>query len=71
MGAMLPRNIATQLAKQLCEAIPDRELSVAALQCYLMAYKVRPFGAVHDAPGWVSKIRGEKGRESQLEGTTE
>lgn len=59
-GTTLPRRIACDLAKQFSAAIPDREISVAALQGYLMTYKTRPFDAVRDAPGWVSKTRFEK-----------
>ncbi|KAH9929166.1 P-loop containing nucleoside triphosphate hydrolase protein [Fomitopsis serialis] len=65
IGTTLPRSVAQELAKQFRQAIPDREVSVAALQGYLMTYKTRPLDAVRDAPGWVSKVRGEKGRKER------
>jgi len=65
IGTTLPRSVAQELAKQFRQAIPDREVSVAALQGYLMTYKARPLDAVRDAPDWVSKVRGEKGRKER------
>ncbi|KAH8077900.1 P-loop containing nucleoside triphosphate hydrolase protein [Cristinia sonorae] len=55
------------LAKQFADAIPNRQCSMASLQCYLLMYKTRPVTAVEDAPAWVeqeriklTKKRGEK-----------
>lgn len=53
----LSRSKITSLANQFSDAIPDREFSMASLQGYLMAYKTRPFDAVKDASGWVTKER--------------
>ena len=59
-GTTLPRNVACTLARQFSAAIPDRELSVAALQGYLMTYKTRPLDAVRNAPGWVAQTLAER-----------
>lgn len=53
----LPRNEVVALAARFAEAIPERELSMASLQGYLMMYKSRPREAVDDAPQWVNKER--------------
>ena len=42
-----------RLAEQFAARIPDRELSMASLQGYLMSYKIRPFQAVEDVDRWV------------------
>lgn len=42
-----------RLAEQFAARIPDRELSMASLQGYLMSYKTRPFQAVDDLDRWV------------------
>ncbi|KJA19418.1 hypothetical protein HYPSUDRAFT_44329 [Hypholoma sublateritium FD-334 SS-4] len=47
------------LADTFASSIPEREFSMAALQGYLMAYKVRPFDAVKDVVAWVEKERAE------------
>ncbi|KAG6861453.1 hypothetical protein C0995_016544 [Termitomyces sp. Mi166 len=44
-----------QLASQFAEAIPERKMSMANLQGYLMTYKTRPFDAVKDITVWVEK----------------
>ncbi|TFY58600.1 hypothetical protein EVJ58_g6323 [Rhodofomes roseus] len=68
IGITVPHSVACELARRFSEAIPEREVSVAALQGYLMAYKTRPFDAVRDAPAWVSELRGQKGQgESPVE----
>ncbi|KAF9565862.1 P-loop containing nucleoside triphosphate hydrolase protein [Agrocybe pediades] len=60
------------LAMQFAEAIPQRELSMASLQGYLMTYKVRPYEAVKDAPAWVEKQRAAKAeREAKLKAAEE
>jgi mitochondrial chaperone BCS1 len=56
---MSPKQV-KELAAQFAEAIPEREVSMASLQGFLMSYKVRPFQAVKDAPEWVIKERKEK-----------
>jgi len=48
------------LSEKFAEAIPQREFSMAALQGYLMTYKVRPYEAVKDAPAWIEKERAAK-----------
>ncbi|TFY58608.1 hypothetical protein EVJ58_g6324 [Rhodofomes roseus] len=55
------------LAARFAEIIPDRELSMAALQGYLMKYKIRPQDAVDDAPGWVKLELGGEGGEERHE----
>ena len=42
-----------RLADQFAARIPERELSMAGLQGYLMSYKTRPFQAVDDVERWV------------------
>jgi chaperone BCS1 len=42
-----------RLAEQFAARIPERELSMASLQGYLMSYKTRPFQAVEDLDRWV------------------
>ena len=42
-----------RLAEQFASRIPERELSMASLQGYLMSYKTRPFQAVDDVDRWV------------------
>lgn len=49
----LSRAQVMQLARHFSEAIPERKLSMASLQGYLMAYKIRPFDAVQDISVWV------------------
>ncbi|KAI0333831.1 P-loop containing nucleoside triphosphate hydrolase protein [Cubamyces sp. BRFM 1775] len=49
-----------ELANRFAAAIPPRTFSMATLQGYLMAYKVRPLEAVADAPAWVEKRLQEK-----------
>ena len=46
-----------QLAEQFSSRIPERELSMASLQGYLMSYKIRPFQAVDDIERWVKETR--------------
>jgi mitochondrial chaperone BCS1 len=41
------------LAEQFAAQVPERELSMASLQGYLMSYKTRPFQAVDDVARWV------------------
>ena len=42
-----------RLAEQFASRIPERELSMASLQGYLMSYKTRPLQAVDDVDRWV------------------
>lgn len=53
------------LAAQFAEIIPDRKLSMASLQGYLMRYKTQPRGAVQNASDWVG---GELGSEISKDG---
>ncbi|KAI0820753.1 P-loop containing nucleoside triphosphate hydrolase protein [Trametes gibbosa] len=48
------------LAERFAEIVPARAFSMATLQGYLMAYKIRPLEAVADAPAWVEKRMREK-----------
>lgn len=61
--ALTPAQVAA-LAAQFAEAIPEREFSMAALQGYLMAYKVRPYDAVKDAAAWVEKERADMAKKA-------
>ncbi|KAJ7705391.1 P-loop containing nucleoside triphosphate hydrolase protein [Mycena rosella] len=56
----LGRRQISELAVRFAEAIPEREISMASLQGFLMAYKTRPFEAVAEVGVWVEKERGEK-----------
>ncbi|TBU36872.1 P-loop containing nucleoside triphosphate hydrolase protein [Dichomitus squalens] len=51
---------AKALAERFAAIIPPRTFSMATLQGYLMAYKVRPYAAVLEAPAWVEKKQKEK-----------
>ena len=53
------------LAEQFAETIPERELSMASLQGYLMTYKIRPIQAVEDAAAWVKKEQTKKVKKSE------
>ncbi|TRM69873.1 P-loop containing nucleoside triphosphate hydrolase protein [Schizophyllum amplum] len=52
--------VAGALAARFAEAVPEREISMASLQGYLMGYKVRPQDAVEDVERWVAVQRAEK-----------
>ncbi|KAH7921236.1 P-loop containing nucleoside triphosphate hydrolase protein [Leucogyrophana mollusca] len=54
------KQVAT-LASAFAGAIPERQLSMATLQGYLMTHKSRPFEAVRDVAVWVAKELEEKG----------
>ena len=54
-GFQLPPKKAAALAERFAATIPPHTFSMATLQGYLMAYKVRPYVAVEDAPAWVEK----------------
>ncbi|KAM5536643.1 hypothetical protein V8D89_009738 [Ganoderma adspersum] len=60
----LPPKKAAALAERFAAAIPPHTFSMAMLQGYLMAYKVRPYIAVEEAPAWVEK----KMRENATQG---
>ncbi|QRV88320.1 AAA family ATPase [Ceratobasidium sp. AG-Ba] len=45
------------LAKRFADAIPDNEVSMAALQGHLMCFKRQPREAVDSAPAWIAKER--------------
>ncbi|PPQ91863.1 hypothetical protein CVT25_000738 [Psilocybe cyanescens] len=67
-GPQLSPAKVADLAAQFAEAIPEREFSMAALQGYLMAYKVRPFEAIKDARAWVEKERQEVAKKAAKAG---
>ncbi|KAJ8077739.1 hypothetical protein PM082_002172 [Marasmius tenuissimus] len=67
-GPRLSKSRLEKLAAEFAEAIPEREISMASLQGYLMVYKIRPESAVKDVPAWVEgevKERREKERKRQ------
>lgn len=47
------------LAQRFADAIPERRLSMASLQGYLMTYKTRPLQAVDAAVAWIVEQLGE------------
>ena len=51
----LSRDEVSALATRFADTVPERELSMASLQGYLMMYKCQPLEAVDDAPQWVAK----------------
>ncbi|KAJ7309949.1 hypothetical protein DFH08DRAFT_974552 [Mycena albidolilacea] len=53
------------LAACFAEAMPERELSMAALQGFLMTYKIRPYEAVNAAKDWVESEREARLKEAQ------
>ena len=57
-----------QLAEVFSARVPERELSMAALQEYLMTYKVRPLQAVDDVEQWVIETREKQDRRAEARG---
>lgn len=55
------------LAQQFGDAVPEREISMASLQGYLMAYKVRPFEAIACVEKWVEDQRKIKAKDEVKE----
>ncbi|KIK54778.1 hypothetical protein GYMLUDRAFT_48477 [Collybiopsis luxurians FD-317 M1] len=56
---LLPKRLEA-LATKFSEEIPDREFSMAALQGYLMMYKMQPEEAVEQVGEWLEKERMEQ-----------
>jgi len=54
---MLEEHELCELAKRFADAIPEDELSVAALQGYLLKNKTRPCEAVEEVAAWVIQER--------------
>jgi len=48
------------LSEKFKEHIPDRELSMAALQGYLMMHKGRPYDAIECVEAWVQEERARR-----------
>ncbi|KAJ7781990.1 P-loop containing nucleoside triphosphate hydrolase protein [Mycena maculata] len=61
----LRRKQVAELAARFAEAIPERELSMAALQGFLMTYKIRPYEAVNAAKDWVESEREARAKKAQ------
>ncbi|KAJ7105454.1 P-loop containing nucleoside triphosphate hydrolase protein [Mycena crocata] len=61
----LRRKQVSELAARFAEAIPERELSMAALQGFLMTYKIRPYEAVNAAKEWVESEREARLKKAQ------
>ena len=60
----LSRDRISALAAQFALAVPERQVSMASLQGFLMMHKARPFGAVAGIGAWVEKELAEsKGDE--------
>ncbi len=49
------------LASQFADFVPERQLSMATLQGFLMSYKTRPFVAVEMAPSWLEQEMAKHG----------
>ncbi|KAJ7031905.1 P-loop containing nucleoside triphosphate hydrolase protein [Mycena alexandri] len=56
-GPKLRPKQVSELAVRFSETIPEREVSMAALQGFLMGYKIRPYEAVDAAKRWVESER--------------
>ncbi|KAI0091538.1 P-loop containing nucleoside triphosphate hydrolase protein [Irpex rosettiformis] len=54
------------LAERFADAIPERELSMASLQGYLMSYKIRPIEAAEAIVAWVAHERAEKAKKHRV-----
>jgi len=54
-----------RLAEQFSTRIPERELSMASLQGYLMSYKTRPLQAVDDIERWVKDTQAAQDRRAE------
>ncbi|KAJ6558675.1 P-loop containing nucleoside triphosphate hydrolase protein [Mycena sp. CBHHK59/15] len=63
----LKRRQIGELALRFAEAIPEREISIASLQGFLMSYKSRPYEAVTQTKAWVEKERSDKIAREQNE----
>jgi chaperone BCS1 len=61
----LSRKNVERLAEQFSAQIPDRKLSMASLQGYLMSYKTRPLQAVDDVERWIKET--EEGQDRRAE----
>ncbi|KAI0686404.1 P-loop containing nucleoside triphosphate hydrolase protein [Cytidiella melzeri] len=68
-GPKLASSQVFALADRFAAAIPDREISMASLQGYLMSYKVRPIEAAESVAAWVEKGRLEKAKKSKKDST--
>ena len=56
-----------RLAEEFAARIPERVLSMASLQGYLMSYKIRPFQAVDDVERWVEDTREGRDRGATVD----
>ena len=59
-----PRKTIFTLAEKFADSIPDHELSMAAIQGYLMMYKIRPAEAVKNVSEWLEKERSKTQKAS-------
>ncbi|KAM6497221.1 P-loop containing nucleoside triphosphate hydrolase protein [Amanita muscaria] len=67
-----PRKVLVTMADAFAEAIPERGVSMAALQGYLMMYKTRPSEAIRNANVWVERQTSDKKeRESSGKASTD
>jgi len=66
----LSRKKIEQLAEQFSARIPERELSMASLQGYLMSYKIRPLQAVDDVERWVEDTQEAQDRLADARAAT-
>ncbi|KAG0709438.1 P-loop containing nucleoside triphosphate hydrolase protein [Suillus ampliporus] len=54
------------LAAQFASAIPEREVSMAALQGYLMSHKTRPWEAAKEVSTWLQKELADKKARDEM-----
>ncbi|KAF9240606.1 P-loop containing nucleoside triphosphate hydrolase protein [Melanogaster broomeanus] len=59
----------SELAKQFHAFVPERRLSMASIQGFLMTHKVSPYEAVADAAAWVEKELKEEKEEKKSTAT--
>ncbi|KAJ6582396.1 P-loop containing nucleoside triphosphate hydrolase protein [Mycena capillaripes] len=67
-GPKLRPTQVAELATRFAEVIPEREVSMAALQGFLMGYKIRPFEAVAAAQRWVESEREARLKQARAAG---
>lgn len=61
-GPLLTEAEMTELATEFAERVPEGEMSVAALQGYLLKNKTRPKEAIEEVKAWVEKERETKAK---------
>ncbi|KAG7090230.1 hypothetical protein E1B28_011830 [Marasmius oreades] len=67
-GPKLTKRQLERMAEEFADAVPEREVSMASLQGYLMTYKIRPEDAVKNLGGWIEiELREKREKERRKE----